>query len=91
VGTDTQSRVSSYESKEDPVTASGVFVNVSYDTVNDKTEEMLDAARALLKAEAEIAVARQELGKALAERKLFVEGVLFQLENGRNAIPLDVI
>jgi len=66
-------------------------VNVSYDTVNDKTEEMLDAARALLKAEAEIAVARQELGKALAERKLFVEGVLFQLENGCNAIPLDVI
>lgn len=66
-------------------------MNVSFDTVNDKTEEMLEAARALLRAENEIAVARQELGKALADRKGFVEGVLFQLENGRNAIPLDVV
>lgn len=68
-----------------------VIVDVTFDVVNDKTEDMMTAARRLLAAEAEIAVAKQELDRALTARKEFVEGVLWQLQNGRNAIPLDVI
>jgi len=68
-----------------------VIVDVTFDVVNDKTEDMMTAARRLLAAEAEIAVAKQELDRALTARKEFVEGVLWQLQNGCNAIPLDVI
>lgn len=68
-----------------------VIVDVTFDVVNDKTEDMMTAARRLLAAEAEIAVAKQELDKALTARKEYVEGVLWQLQNGRNAIQLDVI
>jgi len=63
-----------------------VIVDVTFDVVNDKTEDMMTAARRLLAAEAEIAVAKQELDKALTTRKEFVEGVLWQLQHGRDVI-----
>ena len=68
-----------------------VDVNVFADTVNDKTEILLDAARALLRAEAEIAVAKEELHKAITERKFFVDGVLFQLVKDSKTTGLPVI
>lgn len=68
-----------------------MWVDVTYDVVNDKTEELMTAARRLVEAEASIAVAKQELKKALETRKGFIEGVVFQMDNGRNAIQLDVI
>lgn len=67
------------------------WVDVTYDVVNDKTEELMTAARRLVEAEAAIAEAKAELKKALDTRKGFIEGVVFQLDNGRNAVRLDVI
>ena len=56
-----------------------VMCDVVYDIVNDKTEDLLTAARRLVEAEKQIAAAKAQLHEALTTRKSFVDDVLVSL------------
>lgn len=56
-----------------------VICDVFYDVTNDKTEDLLTAARRLVEAERQIAAAKAQLHEALTSRKAFVEDVLVSL------------
>lgn len=58
---------------------STVICDVAFDVTQDKTEELLTAARRLVEVEKQIADAKAQLHTALVERKSFVDGVLHQL------------
>ena len=58
---------------------STVICDVAFDVTQDKTEELLTAARRLVEAEKHIADAKAQLHTALVERESFVDGVLHQL------------
>lgn len=56
-----------------------VMCDVVYDVTNDKTEDLLVAARRLVEAEKAIAAAKAQLHEALTSRKAFVDDVLVSL------------
>jgi len=56
-----------------------VMCDVVYDITNDKTEDLLTAARRLVEAEKHIAAAKAQLHEALTTRKAFVDDVLVSL------------
>lgn len=56
-----------------------VMCDVVYDVTNDKTEDLLTAARRLVEAEKQIAAAKAQLHEALTSRKAFVDDVLVSL------------
>jgi hypothetical protein len=56
-----------------------VMCDVVYDVTNDKTEDLLTAARRLVEAEKQIAAAKAQLHEALTTRKAFVDDVLVSL------------
>ena len=58
---------------------SNVICDVFYDVTNDKTEDLLTAARRLVEAERQIAAAKAQLHEALTTRKAFVDDVLVSL------------
>jgi hypothetical protein len=59
--------------------AFNVMCDVVYDVTNDKTEDLLTAARRLVEAEKQIAAAKAQLHEALTTRKAFVDDVLVSL------------
>jgi len=56
-----------------------VMCDVVYDVTNDKTEDLLTAARRLVEAEKQIAAAKAQLHEALTTRRAFVDDVLVSL------------
>ena len=58
-----------------------INIDVTFNVGEDKTEELLTAARRLVEAELEIAAAKTALHGALTTRKSFVEGVLAKLQD----------